>query len=132
MNRKQLAERAQEILLARTGRPVPEDEIKALMKMWKSNPKDSVEFDEEAKAIADDLTQAVFADMVDEVLKAKIGHTVADFPNPDDEVIEIGIHCDIDWDNLDQYGPNDFMQAAEDEAATWIAGIWDEETGEFK
>ena len=132
MIREQLIRRANEIVMARTGRPVPEVDIKDLLEMWESSPPNGKKFDEEAKAIADDSTHAIFRDMVDEILMAKIGHTVADFPNPDDEMIEIGIHCDIDWDNLDQYGPGDFIQAAEDEADSWIAGIWDEETGEFK
>jgi len=132
MIREQLIRRANEIVMARTGRPVPEEDIKDLLEMWESSPPDSSTFDEEVMAIADDSTHAIFRDMVDEILMAKIGHTVDDFPNPNDEMIEIGIYCDIDWDNLDQYGPGDFIQAAEDEAAAWIAGLWDEEAGEFK
>jgi len=132
MTHEQLIRRANEIVMARTGRPVPEEDIKDLLEMWESSPPDSATFDEEVMAIADDSTHAIFRDMVDEIFMAKIGHTVDDFPNPNDEIIEIGIHCDIDWDNLDQYGPGDFSQAAEDEAYTWIAGLWDEEAGEFK
>ena len=132
MNHEQLIKRADEILKARTGFSVPEEEIKVLLTSWKPCSENPEDFEEEARGVADHFTSTIFENLVDEIMMARIGCTLSDLPNPNDEIIEYEVGSDIDWDNLDQYGPQDFREAAENVAELWIAGCWDEETGSFK
>jgi len=132
MNHDQLIKRADEILKARTGFSVPEEEIKELLTSWRPCSENPEDFEEEARDVADHFTSTIFENLVDEVMMARIGYTLSDLPNPNDEIIEYAVGSDIDWDNLDQYGPQDFREAAENVAELWIAGCWDEETGSFK
>ncbi len=132
MNHDQLIKRADEILKARTGFSVPEEEIKELLKSWRPCSENPEDFEEEARDVADHFTSTIFENLVDEIMVDRIGYTLSDLPNPNDEIIEYSVGSDIDWDNLDQYGPQDFREAAENVAELWIAGCWDEETGSFK
>ena len=132
MNHDQLIKRADEILKARTGFSVPEEEIKELLTSWRPCSENPEDFEAEARDVADHFTSTIFENLVDEVMMARIGYTLSDLPNPNDEIIEYAVGSDIDWDNLDQYGPQDFREAAENVAELWIAGCWDEETGSFK
>jgi hypothetical protein len=132
MNHDQLIKRADEILKARTGFSVPQEEIKELLTSWRPCSENPEDFEEEARDVADHFTSTIFENLVDEIMMARIGYTLSDFPNPNDEIIEYSVGSDIDWDNLDQYGPQDFREAAENVAELWIAGCWDEETGSFK
>ncbi|NBU76254.1 MAG: hypothetical protein EBS30_13725 [Planctomycetes bacterium] len=132
MNHDQLIKRADEILKARTGFSVPEEEIKELLTSWRPCSENPEDFEAEARDVADHFTSTIFENLVDEIMMARIGYTLSDLPNPNDEIIEYAVGSDIDWDNLDQYGPQDFREAAENVAELWIAGCWDEETGSFK
>jgi len=132
MNHEQLIKRADEILKARTGFSVPEEEIKELLTSWRPCSENPEDFEEEARDVADHFTSTIFENLVDEIMMARIGYTLSDLPNPNDEIIEYAVGSDIDWDKLDQYGPQDFREAAENVAELWIAGCWDEETGSFK
>jgi hypothetical protein len=132
MNHDQLIKRADEILKARTGFFVPQEEIKELLASWSPCSENPEDFEAEARDVADHFTSTIFENLVDEIMMARIGYTLSDFPNPNDEIIEYSVGSDIDWDNLDQYGPQDFREAAENVAELWIAGCWDEETGSFK
>ena len=132
MNHEQLIKRADEFLKARIGFSVPEEEIKELLTSWRPCSENPEDFEEEARDVADHFTSTIFENLVDEIMMARIGYTLSDLPNPNDEIIEYSVGSDIDWDNLDQYGPQDFREAAENVAELWIAGCWDEETGSFK
>jgi len=132
MNHDQLIKRADEILKARTGFSVPQEEIKELLTSWRPCSENPEDFEEEARDVADHFTSTIFENLVDEIMMARIGYILSDFPNPNDEIIVYSVGSDIDWDNLDQYGPQDFREAAENVAELWIAGCWDEETGSFK
>lgn len=132
MNHDQLIKRADEILKARTGFSIPEEEIKEFLTSWRPCSENPEDFEEEARDVADHFTSTIFENLVDEIMMARIGYTLSDLPNPNDEIIEYSVGSDIDWDNLDQYGPQDFREAAENVAELWIAGCWDEETGSFK
>ena len=132
MNHDQLIKRADEILKARTGFSIPEEEIKEFLTSWRPCSENPEDFEAEARDVADHFTSTIFENLVDEIMMARIGYTLSDLPNPNDEIIEYSVGSDIDWDNLDQYGPQDFREAAENVAELWIAGCWDEETGSFK
>ena len=90
------------------------------------------DIEETAKDIADEITDSMYRDWVDQTLLDRIGHALNDFPNPNDEIMDYFMCSDLDWDNIDQYTCDQIKADAEQTAEAWITGCWDEESKSFK
>ena len=136
MSLEQILNRADEILMKRTGVSIyccPGFDESEIREDWECNGTDIPEdIEYQALELADNLTRHIYDEWVDEFLLSKIGFRLEDFPNPNDESITDLVPGDLDWDNLDQYKPENFKEDAENVADMWIAAVWDDETNSFK
>lgn len=107
------------------------DRKSCLMEIKKFNSGLS-DIEETAKEIADEITDSMYRDWVDQTLLDRIGHALNDFPNPNDEIMDYFMCSDLDWDNIDQYTCDQIKADAEQTAEAWIIGCWDEESKSFK